>query len=40
VDKQEFIQQTVSDLMYDDEYLEYAEAMDIAERLWQDLKED
>ena len=34
MDKQQWVNDTISDLMYQDEFLEYAEAMDIAMRMW------
>lgn len=39
LDKQEWITELVSELMYQDEFLEYAEAMDIALKLWEQLKD-
>ena len=37
--KEEFIRQLVSDMMYEDEYLEYYEAVEIATAKWEDLRE-
>ena len=36
-DKEQWITETVSEMMYQDEWLEYAEAMDIALRLYNNL---
>jgi len=33
-DKQEWINNMVSDLMYDDEFLEYTDALEIATIMW------
>ena len=36
-DKQQYINDLISEMMYQDEWLEYAEAMDIALRMYNDL---
>lgn len=38
--KEEWISEKISDLMYEDETLGYTEALEIAERLWQELGVD
>ena len=40
MNKQEWVTHMVSEMMYDDEWLEYAEAMDIALRLWDNLQKE
>jgi len=39
-DKEQWITDTVSEMMYQDEWLEYAEAIDIAHRLWEVLQRE
>ena len=40
MDKQEWIAHMVSEMMYEDEWIEYAEAMDIALRLWENMNKE
>ena len=40
IDKQEWIMQKVSDLMYEDEFMEFTEAVEKATLMWYVLEQD